>query len=164
MAGLIRVGVPGVEAPPEVTVILADLLALPSKAVIVATVVEETGNVVTGKVTEVWPSGTVVAPGARATEKLLVERVTDAPPPGAGLFRRTVPVALVPPGTVLGLMLTDPSKGGAFGSGPTYMKNDLVTPPAVAVMFTGVDVVTGLVVIVKLLAVFPPAIETVAGT
>jgi hypothetical protein len=44
------------------------------------------------------------------------------------------------------------------------MKNDFVTPPALAVMFTGVESITGLVVIVKLFALFPGAMETIAGT
>src|SRR5262245_55836184 len=104
-----------------------------------------------------------MAPGAIAVE-LLVASVTEAPPAGAGALRKTVPVALVPPGTLVGLTETDCSKGGALGSGPRLTKKDLVTPPAVAVIFAPVATVTGLVVIVKLLALFPAGIETLAGT
>ena len=69
------------------------------------------------KFAEVWPSGTLIAPGAVAAE-LLVANVTDTAPAGAGALRKTVPVALVPPGTLVGLTDTDCSSGGAFGSGP----------------------------------------------
>jgi hypothetical protein len=63
-AGLTRVGVPGVGGdPPAVTVRLADRLALPKKAVMVTTVFAETGNVVTVKVAELWPAGTLTTGG-----------------------------------------------------------------------------------------------------
>ena len=44
------------------------------------------------------------------------------------------------------------------------IKKDFVTPPALAVIFALVGVTTGLVSMLKLLAVFPSAIETVDGT
>ena len=105
----------------------------------------------------------MTTPGAVAV-KVLVASVTGAPPAGAGALRNTVPVALVPPGTLVGLTLTDCSKGGALGSGAMLMKNDLVTPPAVAVMFADEAKVTGVVVTVKLFALLPAATATVAGT
>ena len=74
---------------------------------IVAVLGEETAKVDTGNEEEVCPAGTVIAPGAWATVELLVASVMDAPPVGAGALRKTVPVALVPPTTLLGLMLTD---------------------------------------------------------
>jgi hypothetical protein len=82
----------------------------------VTTVLLVTAEVVTGKLTEVCPAGTVTAPGGRAVV-LLVDNVTDVPPAGAGVFSKTVPVEFVPPVTVLGLNETDWRIEGAFGSG-----------------------------------------------
>jgi hypothetical protein len=104
-------------------------------------------------------------PGARAAALLLVESVTEIPPEGAGELRNTVPVALVPPPTLVGLIARDCNNGGAFGSGATLTKMDLVTPPAVATTFPPVERPdTGLVLIVKLFVLFPSAIETLGGT
>jgi len=104
-------------------------------------------------------------PGARATFALLVARVTEIPPAGAGALKNTVPVAFVPPVTVVGLIVIDWRSGGAFGSGLTLTKIDLVTPPAVAKTFPPVGKpVTGLVPIVKLVALFPSGMVTLAGT
>ena len=76
-----------------------------------------------------------------------------------------MPVAFVPPLTLAGLMVIDCSKGGAFGSGATLTNIDLLTPPAVAVTFPPVpSPETELVPMVKLAALFPGAIATVAGT
>jgi hypothetical protein len=95
-------------------------------------------------------------PGTVATEKLLVASVTEIPPADAGELRNTVPVALVPPRTLVGLIVIDCSSGGAFGSGLTLTKIDLVTPPAVANTFPPVGrPVTALVAISKLLVLFP---------
>jgi len=79
-----------------VTVRLADLEAVPIRAVMVTTVSWVTGVVVTMKLAEVCPAGTVTIPGGTATT-LLVARVAVMPPAGAGLLRSTVPVELVPP-------------------------------------------------------------------
>lgn len=98
-------------------------------------VLEETGDVVIVKLAEVWPPGTFTIPGAVATE-LLVASVTVIPPDGAGWLRNTVPVAVLPPATLVGLTVTDCNSGGAFGSEPRSIQNDLVTPPAVASMRT----------------------------
>ena len=61
-------------------------------------------------------SGTLMALGALLNATLM-------PPAGAGVVRVTVPVALVPPVTVLGLALTDDSAGGPEGPGcqPRWM-------------------------------------------
>lgn len=154
---------PGVAAPPGVIVKLVDRLALPRKAVIVTTVLDWTETVVTVNVAEVWPAATLTIPGAVAVP-LLVASVTVTPPAGAGELKKTVPVALVPPGTLVGLTETDCNNGGAFGSGPRLIKKDLLIPPAVAVIFAPVSVVTRLVVIAKLVALFPAGTVTVAGT
>src|SRR5262245_61148219 len=124
----------------------------------------ETGNVVTVKLAKPWPAGTLTTGGTCAADALLVASVTDAPPAGALAFRNTVPGTLLPPVTPPTLSVTDSSAGGAFGSTPRLMNADFVTPPALASMRTDVPVMTGLVVIVKLLALFPAAMETLGGT
>src|SRR4029453_8606793 len=91
-----------------------------------------TANVVTVKLAEVCPPGTSTTPGTRASLKLLVARATEIPPAGAGALKNTVPVALVPPGTVVGLIVSEWRSGGAFGSGLTLTKIDFVPPPALA--------------------------------
>ena len=132
---------------------------------IVAVVSAETAKVVILKLAEVWPPGTLTMPGACATERLLVDRVTEIPPEGAGALRNTVPVALVPPVTLAGLIVSDCKRGEAFGSGLTLTKIDLVTPPAVAKTFPPVlRPETVLVPIAKLAVLFPSAIETDGGT
>jgi hypothetical protein len=134
---------------------LADVV-VSRNAVIVTDVLFPTANVVTVKLAEVCPPGTLTMPGTVATEKLLVASVTDIPPAGAGELRNTVPVALVPPGTVVGLIVIDCRRGGAFGSGLTLTKIDFVTPSAVANTFPPVGrPVTALVAIPKLLVLFP---------
>jgi len=47
---------------------------------------------------------------------LLLERVTAMPPDGAGPFRVTVPVELVPPVTVLGFRDRELTEGGLMVS------------------------------------------------
>jgi hypothetical protein len=143
---------------------LADVV-VSKNAVIVTDVLFATANVVTAKLAEVCPPGTLTIPGTVATDELFVARVTEIPPPGAGELRNTVPVAFVPPGTVVGLIVIDCKSGGAFGFGLTLTKIGLVTPPAVAKTFPPVGKpVTGLVPIVKLVALFPSGIVTLAGT
>src|SRR5215216_1900723 len=94
-----------------------------------------TANVVTVKLPEVCPPGTLTIPGTAATDLLLVASVTEIPPAGAGALKNTVPVAFVPPPTVVGFMVIDCRSGGAFGSGLTLTKIDFVTPPALAKTF-----------------------------
>src|SRR2546430_8387764 len=131
-AGLTKLGVPGVPGvgggAPGNRVRLADRVALPRKAVMVTGVFVDTGDVVTVKVAETWPAGTVTTGWGRA-DRLLVESVTDTPPAGAVPFRNTVPETLVPPVTLAAPSVTDDRRGGAFGSGPRLMNSDLVTPP-----------------------------------
>jgi len=73
----------------------------------VTAVLFATANVVTVKLAEVCPPGTLTMPGTVAADELLVARVTEIPPVAAGELRKTVPVALVPPGTVVGLIVID---------------------------------------------------------
>src|SRR6476646_2561394 len=124
-----------------------------------------TANVVTVKLPEVCPPGTLTMPGARAAFGLLVASVTEIPPAGAGALRNTVPVAFVPPVTLVGVIDIDCNNGGAFGSGATLTKMDFVTPPALAKTNPPVgSPETGLVAMAKLTALFPAAIDTLAGT
>ncbi len=76
----------------------------------VAVVVVDTAEVVTVKVVEVEPAGTVTDVGGDA-EVVLDPRVTAVPPGPAAPVRVTVPVELVPPTTVVGetLMLASPA-------------------------------------------------------
>ena len=69
--------------------------------------------VVMVNVAEDWPAGTVTEAGTTAFEVLLV-RVTVVPPDAAGPFRVTVPVALVPPLTVVGLTVTELNPTGVI--------------------------------------------------
>ena len=91
---------------PGITVRLADVV-VSKKAVMVTDVLADTEKVVTLKVAEVWPAGTFTTPGTWAAPLLLVARVIEAPPEGAGALKKTVPVALVPPLTLAGVMEID---------------------------------------------------------
>ena len=140
---------------PAVTVRLAEMV-VSKNAVMVTDVLFPTANVVTVKLADVWPPGTLTMPGTWATDELLVASVTKMPPAGAGALKNTVPVAFVPPRTLVGLIVIDCSSGGAFGSGLTLTKIDLVTPPALAKTFPPVGRPdTVLVPISKLLVLFP---------
>jgi hypothetical protein len=90
-----------------VTVTLAGCEPAPYTPVMVAVVEEVSARVVTAYVAVVAPAATVTLAGAVATAVLLLERVTAAPPVGAGPFKVTVPVAAVPPTTLAGAMEFD---------------------------------------------------------
>jgi hypothetical protein len=70
-------------------------------------VVDATPKVVTVKVADVLPAGTVTLFGTVAAAVLLLERVTTEPPVGAATLSRTVPVELFPPTTEVGLNVND---------------------------------------------------------
>ena len=147
-----------------VTVNVPVRLALPTSAVIVTLVAVVTALVLTVKFTEVRPAGTVTTGCGEATG-LLVDNVASAPPAGAGLLSRSVPIVAVPPTTLAGLNVTPCRMGGAFGSGLTSTKIDLVTPPALAKIFPPVGKIgTELVPTAKLTALLPSGIVTLAGT
>jgi hypothetical protein len=82
----------------------------------IVTEVEKTTTklVFTVNVAVVDPAGTVTVPpgGTVATDGLLLERATTAPPLGAGPFRVTVPVDGLPPVTVVGLRPSEDTIGG----------------------------------------------------
>jgi hypothetical protein len=71
----------------------------------------ETGLVVTVNVAVVAAAATVTLAGTCAAVVLLLDRVTTAPPTGAGPFSITVPVEELPPSTDEGLRLTEMSAG-----------------------------------------------------
>ena len=140
---------------PAVTVRLAEVV-VSKNAVMVTDVLFPTANVVTVKLADVCPPGTLTMPGTVATDELLVASVTKIPPAGAGALKNTLPVAFVPPLTVVGVMVIDCRSGGALGSALTLTKMDLVTPPALAKTFPPVGRPdTVLVPISKLLVLFP---------
>ena len=61
------------------------------------------------KVAVVALAATVTLAGTCAAAELLLDRVTTAPPAGAGPFRVTVPVEVLPPIVEVGLSVTEVS-------------------------------------------------------
>jgi len=119
-AALLSVTVPVEEVPPttevglNVTVLtpLANTLRaadrfIPYVPEIMTTTVLATGLVVTVNVAVVAFAATVTLAGTRAAFVLVLERVTTAPPNGAGPVRVTVPVEVFPPVTEFGLRATE---------------------------------------------------------
>ena len=66
-----------------------------------------TALVAIGNVALAAPAGTVTLPGTEATDGLLLDSVTTAPPVGAEPESVTVPVEGFPPTTVDGLTVTE---------------------------------------------------------
>ena len=87
------------------TVRLAVLVTPFSVAEIVALVDFDTTLVETVKVAVLAPAATSTLGGTVAIAVLLLERVTVAPPVGAGPVSVTVPVEVLPPVTVVGFKL-----------------------------------------------------------
>jgi hypothetical protein len=86
---------------------------VPLVAVTVAVAPFDTGVVVTGNVALVCPCA-ICTDGFTVAAELLLESCTEAPPAGAGVARFTVPVALWPPVTVFGLMVTLATPGAGL--------------------------------------------------
>jgi hypothetical protein len=83
----------------------------PYSAEIVTAVVLDTAAVVTGNVAVVLPPGTVTLGGTLATEMLLLDSDTTAPPLGAGPLSVTVPVEPSPATTEDGFTDRETSDG-----------------------------------------------------
>ena len=133
-------------------------LAVPTFAVIVAVVVAETTLVATLKVAAVAPAEIVTEDGTVAFV-LPDDRATARPPAGAGPEMATVPVADLPPTTVVGNreML---ARAGAN----TARLVCLVVPDRLALTVAVVVEETPEVVTVKVAEVAPAAILAEAGT
>src|SRR5512141_2008558 len=111
--------------------------------------------VLTVKVAEVAPSGTVTLAGTVATLVLLLARLTTAPPAGAGMLSVTVPIELEPPFTVVGFNVTDLSTGHPLL--PTFNRALTLEPLYVPAIVTLIADGTGLVLIVKFADMAPAA-------
>ena len=110
----------------------------------------------------VAPAGMVILLGTLARLELL-RNCTTTPPAGAGPLRVTVPVAVLPPQTEVGLIVSDwsatPDEGGL-----TVRVAVRETPPADAVIVTLVALETARVEMVKFALVAPAGTVTVLGT
>ena len=71
------------------------------------------GKVVKVKLALVVPPGTVTLAGTLAVRGRLLPRLTPTPPAGAALDSLTVPVAVVPPVTLVGLTVMAVNAGKA---------------------------------------------------
>ena len=93
-----------------------------------------TAEVVTVNVTLDAPAATVTLAGTAATDEFALLRVTTAPPLGAALVNVTVPVALFPPTTELGLTLTAERLAGVgVEAVPAVNRRELEKAPATPV-------------------------------
>jgi hypothetical protein len=114
--------------------------------------------VVTGKVTLTAPAGTTTFAGTVAAA-LSSDKVTTAPPAGAGPLSVTVPVEEVPPFTSSGFSNTLVSTGGLIVRAAVW-----VALPRVAEIVTAVVAPTPTVVTLNVAVVAPAATVTLAGT
>lgn len=109
------------------------------------------------------PAGTVTANGTVARLVLLLRSSTVTPPAGAGALSVTVPVALLPPHTMVGLIVSD-CNVTPVEAGLTVSVAVRVTLFADAVMVTFVLLETALVDTVKFALVAPAGTVTELGT
>lgn len=170
-AGPVKVTVPVEEVPPitetgfkltvvrvaatTVNVVVRVVLKVPE---IVGEVVVPTPLVVTVKVADVALAGTVTLAGTLAAAVLLLDRVTTAPPAGAGPVKVAVPVEDVPPITDVGFTLM------ALRVGAVTVNVVVRVLPRVAETVGEVFEATGLVVTVNVAEVAFAATVTLAGT
>src|SRR5712692_7338768 len=148
------------------TVSPAVRVAVPSDAMMVTGVDAVTELAVTVKLAPLAPPGMVTLAATLATDVLLLERVTSAPPAGAPALKVTVPAEDVGPTTLVGFSakLESVTGAGGGGGGVTLSRAVIVVVPSMAEMVTGVDAVTDTVVTVNVALVAPATIVTLAGT
>ena len=91
---------------------VALFVTLPEFAEMVAEVFAVTCVVTTVKLAELAPAGTRTLAGTFAMEGLLLVRLTETPPTGAGPLSVTVPVEELPPLTVVGDNVREERLGG----------------------------------------------------
>ena len=101
----------------------------------VSEALDPTGLVVTVNVAVVAFAATVTLAGTWAAEVLLLERVTTAPPAGAGPFKVTVPVDVPPPNTEAGFTPTDETVGK-----DTKLSPAMLAPLIVVLWLAGLNV------------------------
>src|SRR5215470_9983409 len=89
-----------------------------------------TALVVTVKVALVAPSSTVTLAGTVATLVLLLERLTTAPPGGAGALSVTVPCEEFPPTTLVGFSVSE-ERIGQDGNLNEAIRVDQLNVPSV---------------------------------
>ena len=112
---------------------------------------------VTVKLVLVCPAAIVYDAGTGNAVALPLDRLTDAPPDGAGPVNVKVTVAVCPEVTVVGLMPMALS-ATVLAAGVTVTLAGWTTPPHPALDRTVVETVTGPVVTVKLALVCPAGI------
>ena len=117
----------------------------------------------TVKLALVCPACTVTLDGTVATDVLLLDRLTLAPPEGAAPVNVTVPVELFPPVTLVGFNLNDDSVTLPL-AGVIVSDAFCELLPRVAVITAVVVPVTVVVVTLKFADVEPLGTVTVLGT
>ena len=117
----------------------------------------------TVKLALVCPADTVTLDGTVATDVLLLDRLTLAPPEGAAPVKVTVPVELFPPLTLFGFNVNDESVTLPL-AGLMVSEACCELLPSVAVITAVVVELTDVVVTVKLALVDPLATVTLLGT
>ncbi len=135
-------------------------LTPPNTAVIEASLVETTGDVLIANAAAEAPAATVTTPGTLADAELLDSRIA-APPDAAGDESVTIPCAERPPTMAEGLTVRCAS---ANSGGVTVMVAERFVPPNEAVIVTIVGAVTAEVAIAKVADLDPPATAIDAGT
>ena len=129
-------------------------------ALIVTEVEPVTGYVFTLKVVLLLPPGTMtLLVSGLATNGLLLVNWTVIPSLGARPVSVIVPMEVFPAAMLVASRTTELGAGGF-----TVKVAVFVVPPPVAIMLTGVELETGLVVTVKVAVVLPPATVTLSGT
>jgi hypothetical protein len=105
------------------------------------------------------PDVTVTLEGTLATAALLLLSDTEIPPLGAAPVNFTVPVEAAPPTTVLGASDSELNTGAV-----TVSVADLIDPPLLAVIVTGVEDATGIVATLNVAFFAPAGTVTFKGT